>query len=32
MQFGTGTNYMPTLEKAPSYTVHVAGLSLIYIF
>jgi MtrB/PioB family decaheme-associated outer membrane protein len=32
MQFGTGTNYMPTLEKAPSYTVHVAGLSLLYIF
>ena len=32
MQFGTGTNYMPTNEKAPSYNVHVAGVSLTYTF
>ncbi len=28
LQYGTGTNYLPTTEKAPSYLVHVAGLSL----
>ena len=32
MQFGTGTNYIPTNEKAPSYNVHVAGVSLTYTF
>lgn len=32
MQFGTGTNYLPTNEKAPSYNVHVAGISLTYTF
>jgi hypothetical protein len=32
MQFGTGTNYQPTTEKAPSYTVHAAGMTLTYTF
>lgn len=32
MQFGTGTNYLPDLETAPSYSVHVAGVSLTYTF
>jgi hypothetical protein len=32
MQFGTGTNYLPTLEKAPSYKVHAGGISVIYKF
>jgi MtrB/PioB family decaheme-associated outer membrane protein len=32
MQYGTGTNYMPTNERAPSYNVHVAGVSLTYTF
>jgi MtrB/PioB family decaheme-associated outer membrane protein len=32
LQYGTGTNYMPTNEKAPSYTVNVAGLSLNWTF
>jgi len=32
LQYGTGTNYMPTNEKAPSYAMHVAGLSLNWAF
>ena len=32
MQFGTGTNYMPTNEQAPNYTVQTFGLSYIYTF
>jgi MtrB/PioB family decaheme-associated outer membrane protein len=32
LQFGTGTNYLPTNEKAPSYAVHAAGFSLSYTF
>ncbi len=32
LQYGTGTNYMPTNEKAPSYAMHVAGLSLNWVF
>jgi hypothetical protein len=32
LQFGTGTNYLPTTEKAPSYAVSVAGLSLNWTF
>jgi hypothetical protein len=32
MQFGSGTNYLPTLETPPSYGVHVAGFSLTYKF
>jgi len=32
MQIGTGTNYMPTMEQAPSYTVHIVGASYIYNF
>ena len=32
MQFGTGTNYLPTNEKSPSYGVHAAGFSVIYTF
>lgn len=31
-QYGTGTNYLPTNEKVPSYAVHVAGMSLTYSF
>jgi MtrB/PioB family decaheme-associated outer membrane protein len=31
-QFGTGTNYLPTNEKSPSYGVHAAGFSVIYTF
>ncbi len=31
-QYGTGTNYLPTNEKAPSYAMHVAGLSLNWAF
>jgi hypothetical protein len=32
MQFGTGTNYLPTNEKSPSYGVHAAGFSVMYTF
>jgi len=32
MQFGTGTNYLPTNETAPNYTIHVVGLSYTYRF
>jgi MtrB/PioB family decaheme-associated outer membrane protein len=32
MQFGTGTNYLPTNEKLPSYEVHLGGFSLVYTF
>ena len=32
LQYGTGTNYLPTNEKAPSYAMHVAGLSLNWAF
>jgi MtrB/PioB family decaheme-associated outer membrane protein len=32
MQFGTGSNYLPTNEQAPSYTVHVVGVSYTYRF
>jgi len=30
MQFGTGTEQLPTLELAPNYTVHVVGLTFGY--
>ena len=32
LQYGTGTNYLPTSEKAPSYEVQVAGLSFNWVF
>lgn len=32
LQYGTGTNYLPTVEKLPSYGVHAASFSLIYTF
>jgi hypothetical protein len=32
MQLGSGSNYLPTLEQAPNYTVHVVGLTYIYYF
>ena len=32
MQFGTGTEQLPTLERAPDYTVHVVGLTFGYRF
>jgi MtrB/PioB family decaheme-associated outer membrane protein len=32
MQFGTGSNYLPTNEQAPNYTVHVVGVSYTYRF
>jgi MtrB/PioB family decaheme-associated outer membrane protein len=32
MQYGTGTNYLPSNEKPPSYGVHAAGISVIYKF
>jgi MtrB/PioB family decaheme-associated outer membrane protein len=32
MQYGTGTNYLPSNEKAPNYAVSVGGLSLFYTF
>jgi MtrB/PioB family decaheme-associated outer membrane protein len=32
LQYGTKTNFLPTLEVAPSYDVHVAGLSLTWTF
>jgi hypothetical protein len=32
LQYGTGTNYLPTNEKAPSYEMHVAGLSFNWAF
>ncbi len=32
MQFGTGTNYLPTNEQAPNYTVSVVGVSYTYRF
>jgi MtrB/PioB family decaheme-associated outer membrane protein len=32
LQYGTKTNFLPTNEDAPSYEVHVAGLSLTWVF
>jgi MtrB/PioB family decaheme-associated outer membrane protein len=32
LQYGTKTNFLPTSEKAPSYEVHVAGISLNWVF
>lgn len=32
MQFGTGTNYLPTNEQAPNFNVHVVGVSYAYRF
>ncbi len=32
VQFGTVTNLLPTNEKAPTYLVHAAGISLVYTF
>ena len=32
MQYGTGTNYLPSNEKAPNYAVSAGGLSLVYAF
>ncbi|MGZ5080300.1 MAG: MtrB/PioB family decaheme-associated outer membrane protein [Usitatibacter sp.] len=32
MQFGTGTNYLPTNEQAPNFTVQVVGVSYTYRF
>jgi hypothetical protein len=32
LQYGTKTNFLPTSEEAPSYEVHVAGLSLTWMF
>jgi MtrB/PioB family decaheme-associated outer membrane protein len=32
LQYGTKTNFLPTSEEAPSYAVHVAGLSLNWTF
>jgi hypothetical protein len=31
-QFGTGTNYMPTNEQAPNYTVQTLGIAYIFSF
>jgi hypothetical protein len=32
LQFGTGTEQLPTNERAPDYTIHVVGLSYAYRF
>jgi MtrB/PioB family decaheme-associated outer membrane protein len=32
LQYGTGTSYLPTNERVPSYSVNVAALSLTYTF
>ena len=32
LQYGTKTSFLPTSEEAPSYEVHVAGLSLTWVF
>lgn len=32
LQYGTGSNYVPTNEQLPSYGVHYAGVSVIYTF
>ena len=32
MQYGTGSNFLPTNEKAPNYTISAGGLSLVYMF
>ena len=32
MQFGTGTEQLPTLQQAPDYTVHVVGVAFGYRF
>lgn len=32
MQYGTGTNYLPSNERAPNYAVSAGGLSLIFAF
>ncbi len=32
MQYGTGTNYLPTTEKAPNYAVNAGGLSMVWAF
>jgi hypothetical protein len=31
-QFGTGTNYLPTLERAPNYAISAGGVSLVFAF
>ena len=32
MQYGAGSNYLPTNEKAPNYAISAGGLSLVYVF
>jgi MtrB/PioB family decaheme-associated outer membrane protein len=32
MQYGTGTSYLPSNEKAPNYAVSAGGLSLVFVF
>jgi len=32
MQYGTGTNYLPTNEVSPNYNVHVIGFAYSYRF
>jgi MtrB/PioB family decaheme-associated outer membrane protein len=32
MQYGTGTNFLPSNEKAPNYAISAGGLSLIFAF
>ena len=32
MQYGTGSNFLPTNEKAPNYAISAGGLSLVYVF
>jgi MtrB/PioB family decaheme-associated outer membrane protein len=32
MQYGTGTNYLPTVERAPNYAISAGGMSLDVVF
>lgn len=32
MQYGTGTNFLPSNEQAPNYAISAGGLSLVYTF
>ncbi len=32
MQYGTGSNYLPSNEKMPNYAISAAGLSMVYAF
>jgi hypothetical protein len=32
MQYGTGTSFLPSNERAPNYAISAGGLSLVFVF